>query len=494
MRWPLALALFLAGCGGRGELYLEALKPLPLVSTGSALVQVVPQTRRAVVVTPGETTPGALTLTAGARLARRVPGTELVAVLTGTPREPKLDLVDAFTGAVETLEVPGYFDTITWSQDGQFGVLAYASGAASGLVARNLNEVGLFSVALRTVTRLQLDTESLAPRAIVFGPEEPNRRLVAVTLERGVAVFDALHPEVAPRRISLRPPGSTLESSVAEAVFARSARWLFLRASNLDDVIVVELGPEVGAPVSASLNFVAGGQGLTDIEAPPDTMGDTVLAVYAASRDAWLLDARGIQDNAKRLAMTTSARSVSLLSGNRALFWDGSSTSLTAWDMNDGRSGTVQLDGTFSLPLVVPSLDKAVFALPSATGGAALSTVTVVEETNRLRLKLQSIQLAQPFTAAAFDSATQRLFFTVSNTATLVTMSLGTLQLSEVSLDAPATGLHYLPQGDWLVAEHAGTLFGDVTVLPAGSTDRTQARRYRDFAFTDDLNRPGDAP
>ncbi|MEW5739386.1 MAG: hypothetical protein AB1938_10695 [Myxococcota bacterium] len=491
----LALALFLAGCGGRGDLYAEALAPLPLVATGSAVVQVVPQTRRAVVLTPGEATPGALVLSTGARLAARVPGSELVAVLSGSPREPKLELLDVTTGAVDTLEAPGFFDTITWSPDGRFGVLAYASAAPSDqLVARNLNEVGLLSVAGRTVTRLQLDTESLAPRGVVFGPAEQTRQLVAVLLERGVAVFDALRPDVAPRRISLRPPGSTFESTVVEAVFARSGRWLFLRASNLDDVIVVELGPEVGAPVSASINFVAGGHGLTDIEAPPEALGDMVLAVFAASRDVWLLDAHGIQDNAKRLAMTSSARSVSLLSGDRALLWDGQSPLLTAWDLSDGRTGTVELDGAFASPLVVPALDKAVFPVPAAAGGAALSTVTVVEETNRLRLKLQSIQLAKPFTTAAFDPLTQRLFFTVSSSATVVTMDLRTLQLAEVTLDGAAVALHYLPAGDWLVAEHSGNPLGDLTVLPAGTTERSSARRYRTFAFTDDFDRPGDAP
>lgn len=498
MKTPLHVVLSLvalAGCGGRDARYTQALRPLPLLSTGGAVVLPVPQTNRAVVVTPTEATPGGLALSEKARLASRVPGSELVAVLTGTARAPTLDLVDVGTGAVETLAAPGFFDTITWSPDGRFGVLAYASTSPSGqLVARNLNEVGLLSVADRAVTRLQLDTESLAPRSILFGPAEAGRQLVAVTLERGVAVFDALHPEVAPRRISIRPQGSAVESSVAEAVFARSARWLFLRATNLDDVIVVELGPEVGTPVAASLNFVAGGRGLTDIEAPPDVMGDTVLAVYAASREAWLLDARGIQDNARRLAMTGPARRVELLGGTRALLWDGQSPVVTAWDLLDGRSGTLELDGAFSVPLVVPSLDKAVFALPSAEGGAALSTVTVVEETNRLRLKLSSIQLMQPFTTSAFDAATSRLFFTVSGSATLVTLDLRTLQLSEVVLDAAASALHYLPQGDWLVAEHPSGLLGDVTVLPAGTTDRTQARRYRDFAFTDDLDASGDAP
>lgn len=488
----LSAAVLLAACGSRGGVYVEPLKPLPLVATSAAVVQVVPQTRRAVVLTPGEPTPAALRISAGARAVSRVPGAELVAVLTGTPRAPTLDLVDVASGTVDTVESPGFFDRVSWSADGALGVFTYAATAPSGqLVARNLNEVGLLFVAQRSLVRLQLDTESLAPRDVVFGPVEPNRRLVAVTLERGVALFDALHPEVAPRRIALRPQGSTTESSVVEAVFAPSGKWLFLRATGLDDVIVLELGPEVAAPLSVSINFVAGGRGLTDIEAPPEVMGDMVLAVYAGSREAWLLDARGIQDNARRLAAPGPVRTAALLAGTRVLLSDAASRTLTAWDLLDGRSGSVTLDGTYSSSLVLPEVDRAVFALGAAS---VLSQVTVTEETNRLRLKLQSIQLTRPFSAATVDPVTRRLFFTVSGSATVVTMDLMTLALAEVALDAPAARLLYLPQGDWVVAEHAGNALGDVTVVPAGTTERAGARRYVDFAFTDDFELPGDAP
>ncbi len=494
-----ALAAAGVACGTRGTLYTSALKPLALVATSGAVVQVVPQTRRAVIVTPGPGAPRPVRISAGARYAKRVPGTDAVAILTGSAKAPALDVLDVASGEVTTAEVPGLFDAIHFSPDGRFGVLVYLPSGGSGtLVARNLNEVGLWATAGREVTRLQLDTESLAPRGVLFGPVEPNRLLVAVTLERGVAVFDALHPEVAPRRISIRPQGSTVESAVVKAVFSQDAHWLFLRATGLDDVIAIELGPEVGRSVSASINFVAGGRGLSDIAAPPAGLADSVLAVYAASKEAWLLDARGIQDNAKRLQLTDAATRLAVLSGNRVLLWGEGSRSVAAWDAVDGRSGSALLDGAFASPVVVPALDKALFAhaaVSSAAGtGPALSTVTVSEETNRLRLKLQSIQLSKPMTASVLDGETQRFFFTVAQSPAVVTMDLRTLQLVEVSLDSVAQGLHHLTQGDWLVAEHAGFGYGDVTAVPAGTTDRSGAMHYADFAFTDDLDRPGDPP
>lgn len=497
MRRLLPLLLLLAlGCGTQGSLYTAALQPLPLVAAGTAAVQVVPQTGRAVVLRPGEATPTALRVSPGARAAFRVPTQDVVVVLAGTARAPLLDVLDLAAGEVQSLPLPGPFDTVTFDATGRWGVFTFLATSGTGtLVARNLNEVALFDTAARTVTRLQLDTESLAPRGVLFGPAEANRRLVCVTLERGVAVFDALHPEVAPRRIAIRPQGSTAETSVLEAVFSRDARWLFLRATGLDDVIAIELGAEVGAPVSASINFVAGGRGLSDLEVAPEGFSDAVLAVFAASREAWLLDARGIQDQAKRLQLSEAVTRLAPLTGTRVFLWDGNGgRTVAAWDVADGRSGSVLLDGPVTAPLVLPALQKALVFHPSTqSAGAALSSVTVAEEVNRLRLRLQGIQLLAPAQGVALDAAGGRLFFSVKNAPSVVTLELSTLQLAEMALDAPPAALWHLEGGDWLLADHrtAGR-YGDATVWPAGSTERSSARRYSDYAFTGDLDRPED--
>lgn len=480
--------LVLAGCGNRGTLFRETLRPLPLVATKGAVVMVVPQTRRAVVITPGEAAAVGVPITSGAHFATAVPRSDVVAILTGTAKAPKLDLLDAAAHTVETLGLPGYFDVLEFSPDGRFGVMVYGQGVAATTVARNLNEIALLSVSSRAVTRLQLDTESLAPTRVLFGPTEPGRQLVALTLERGVALFDALHPEVAARRVSIRPQGSALESVVLETIFSRDGKFLFLRASSLDDVIVVELGPEVGQPVSASINFVAGGRGLADIELPPLGFEGAVLAVYRDSSEAFLLDAKGIADRNKRLALTAPLSQLQLLQGPRVLLWDGTGRTVTAWDVGDGRSGTVVLDSAFAAPTVVPSLDKGLF--PS---GGVLSVVTVLEETNRLRPRIQAIQLAAQLDASAVDSANPRLFFAVQGSSAVVTMDLRTLTLSELTLDADVARLFHLPQGDWMVVDH-GSVTGDLTVLPAGSVERGSALRFADFALTGDLDRAGDAP
>lgn len=248
----------------------------------------------------------------------------------------------------------------------------------------------------------------------------------------------------------------------------------------------------MGQPPSASINFVSGGRGLTDLEAPPEGFPDTVLAVFAITRELWLLDARGITDNSKKLISPEAISTAAVLSGTRVLAWDSrGSKGVVAWDLADGRSGSSVLDGTTSSATLVPSMGKALFFHSgTTTGGPSLSTVTVSDETNRLRLRLQSIQLARAVQTSALDDVSQRLFFSVSASPSVVTVELSTLRLAELPLDTPSSTLHYLPDVDFLASVNASTdRLGDVTLWPAGEIERSRAIRFTDFLFTGDLDR-----
>ena len=245
-------------------------------------------------------------------------------------------------------------------------------------------------------------------------------------------------------------------------------------------------------PPSASINFVSGGRGLTDLEASPEGFPDSVLAVFATTRELWLLDARGIADNSKKLISPEAISTVAVLSGSRVLAWDSrGSKGVVAWDLADGRSGSSVLDGSTTAATLVPSMGKALF-FHSATqaGGPSLSTVTLADETNRLRLRLQSIQLSRAVQASAIDDASQRLFFSVNASPSVVTLELGTLRLAELPLDTPSSTIHYLPDIDFLASVNSSSdRLGDVTLWPAGEIERATAIRFTDFLFTGDLDR-----
>jgi hypothetical protein len=491
----LGLVVVLAGCGRRGTLYDAAIAPLPLVGTSKAVVQIVPQTRRAVVVKPGEATPATVLITPGARAAVKVPGSEVIAVLTGALRSPKLDLLDVEAREVTTLDVPGAFDRITFSPEGAFGVLAYDAVKSAGLAARNLNEVALLNVAALGVTRVQLDTEGLAPRFVQFGPAVGGRRLVAVALDRGVAIFDALRPEVAARRIALRPAGSAVDAAVSELLFSRDAKWLFVRTLGVDDVVVIELGAEVGAPVSASINFVAGGAGLSDLELAPEAAGDAVLASYSLSKEVLLLDARGIQDNVKRLTLPAALPNLATIAPGRVLLWSPASRSAVVWDVVDGRSGVATLSGVPDRAFALPQLGRAVLTFPAIdSGSSAIDALSFTEEPNRLRLRAQTIQLARKPSAVTLSADQEALFVAVpqaTNQPAVVTVELRTMALSEVVLDAAVSGLLHLPAEGKVVADH-GSAYGDLSILPVGATERLSVTRVADFALSGDLDRPED--
>ena len=493
-RWLcLAAAFGAAACGTRGELYVAKLAPLPLMSTRGALVQVVPQTRRAVVVPADGSAPRALAISGGARAATALPDGDTVAVLGGTVKAPVLDLVSVSDGSVVTLALPGPFDVMTPSPDGALLVLTYsATGRLPGLVARNLNEVAVVSLGQQHVDRLQLDTESLAPRQIVFSPPTAPRRLVAVGLDRGVAIFDPRRPDLAPRRVSLQPAGSTVESSVLEALFSPDAHWLYVRATGVDDVIVIELGEVPGTrELTASVNFVSGGTGLADLEVPDtDALPDTVLAVFSASREAVLLDARGLEDRVKRLPLAAPLTSLHFF-GGRALVSDGQSRTVVAWDPVRDLSGSVVLDSGFDARLYSDALGRAMFSHPAVLGGgSALSVISVEDAVTRLRVRLQAIQLSVPAGPVVLDGTEERLFFAGRNDTTLVGLDLRTMEVAQVTLDAPAGEVEYLPGSDTVAVVNSADALGDVTLLPAGQLDRQAAVRLRDFALTGDLDRP----
>lgn len=490
----LVLAPAVCACGKRGTLYDERLAPLPPLAAGAAVVSVVPQTHRAVLLRPGAQAPEAVRISEGARGAAVSPSGEVVAILAGSTQAPVLDLLTVATGRVDSVATHGVFDAVSFSPDGTLALLTYSSTSqVPGLAARNLNEIDVVDVPRLAVARMQLDTDSLAPRQVVFAPRGSGRQLVAVTFEKGVTLFDALSPALAPRRISVRPQGSTAEVSIAEALFAPQARFLYLRATGLDDVVVAEL-TDTGARIEASLNFLGGGVGLSDIELPLAAgQEEALLAVYGSSREAMLLDARGSQDRQARLTLADPLTRLHALPDGKVLLFGPNERALAAWDPAAGKSGAIALDATFRGTLFADELGRFVFEHPSTAGGAALSIVSLEEQETRLRLHSRSVQLSSPATAFAARDGAGRIFLGVSSDQPyLVRLDLASLELGQVALDVPAAGLLMLSAGQQVAVLHGGDPAGDLTFVPVDDLERSKTERVVGWALTGDLDRPED--
>jgi hypothetical protein len=502
LRWALAASLLFSGCGTRGSLYTQALEPLPLLTTRSALVSVVPQTSRAAIVRPDANRPTqAVPISEQARRAEVSPAGDRVIILGGTIKHPVIDLLDPEKATVETLDIHGLFDMVSFSPDGSLAILTYSARApTAGVAARNLNEIDVVDLISRTVTRMQLDTDSLAPRSVVFAPAQtsPESQRVAVTFDKGVAVFDALQPQKEARRIAVRPPGSTAQTSVQRALFSPDACFLYLQASGLDDVVVVELAVDGEGVLAPAINFVAGGTGLSGIEVPRGAGQEhSVLAIYTGTREAVLLDALGIEENMVRLSLSDPLTKILALADGKVLVYDGDFRTVVAWDPASGKSGPAVLDAGFDSALVADGLGEAIFRHPSmgtAYGGGALSVVFVEEDVNRLRVRAHSIQLAANPQALLLDGSQGRLFLAVQvdGVAYLVRLDLSTLEPTQVILDAPAAALSYLAGTDTVATIHSQDVYGDVTFLPAAGLDRAQAVRVTDFALAGDADSPSE--
>jgi len=489
-----AMVLLAAGCGDRADFLRQGLKPLPLLTTADALVSVVPQTSRVVRVRKGEQ-PQSIPIAAGARKAARLQG-DVVAVLTGDTRRPLLQLVSVDGAEVRTVDLPGAYDTLAFSADNRYGVLTYSTASLGpDVVARNLNEVAVVDVEARAVTRFALGTESLAPRSVVFAPPHADRQYVAITLDRGVAIFDAKDPRRAPRRIPTRLSETQPEVAVQEALFSPAGDVLFLRLTGMDDVFAVELSRE-GDQLLASVNFLAGGTGLSDISLPPEAAPGTersVVAVYSGSQEAMVLDASGTQD-VRRLPLGAPLTSARVLADGRVLFYEGKLRTVTAWDVVTGKSGTVLLSAGFDAVRFSDALGAAVFRHPSTPSGSALSVVTVREEDTRLRVRISPIPVSRPVQADVMDEARGRIYFAPQGLPAVARLDVETLGIEQITLDAPVTALYYLPGKNVLAAQHSDPALGDVTLIPADRLKRGAAERVRYYTLADELDRASEEP
>ena len=75
----------------------------------------------------------------------------------------------------------------------------------------------------------------------------------------------------------------------------------------------------------------------------------------------------------------------------------------------------------------------------------------------------------------------------------MVTLDVSSQGLAEVQLDAPVAALFHLARSGQVAAEHAAAPYGDVSMMPVGTSERLSVLRSVDFALTGALSRPEDA-
>lgn len=475
----LALVALLAGCDWqRDARFTERLTALGPVAAGGALYYATSDARLVRVEPAG---PSA----AWTRLAGTP--TELVAagdgvlVLESAGRR----LEQAVGGAdltLSTLELPSGYGHLSLSPDEKFAVLTY-SAASPKSGARNLNEVGVVNVAAFTFAKLVVDTSSLAPKSVVFGPTSATPRYAAILLTSGVAVIDLERPG---RQIHLDLTIGATKLVPSRAAWGATAAWLFVAADGSSDIFAISLDAS-GQELAGSVNFLAGPsapEALVTFDAAPEQ----VLAVFAGGNVA-LLDARGRAD--RELHVTTGApvTNATLLPGLESgalpvMLLTGDATDAAyAWDLSSTELTPMSFGAPYSVRAVLPG-GLALFshdAMPFPGGSTpALTALTLTRDaSSKLRARPQAVQLDARLDGEAL--AASDAVFGLAGESALWRMPIGAPLPEQVPLDYEAIAVGATDKFAWA---DSGDPLGDVTFVPLDAFGAGAARRLSGFLAT----------
>ncbi|MEQ8273243.1 MAG: hypothetical protein RKU31_06265 [Deltaproteobacteria bacterium] len=442
-------------------------------------------------------------------------GPEHVTLLAGGD-EPAAVRVAIPGGEVDVVPLSSTFDRAFLSASGRYLVAIHDARFArsSPVVAINNNEIAIVDLDSQSARRVALDTESTAPRDVVFSADESR---AAIVLDADVVVVDLAADGIV--RVPLKlPNGDRLAPE--QVVFNADANYLFLRTSGTADVVALELLGE-GSTTSGVLNFLAvpGAERLLDLAVADDPAyvlaafrapeGRTIAARLAADGDVSETRTVELAGQATRIALLEN-RTV-LLHGSPDRIGSSGNAFVGGWDLEDDLVEQDALAGPTMGPAAVGA--GTAFFVHAAEGGSAtaLTALALRREDVRLSVALRPLVLGGNVRDYAFSSADERVVVGVDilredsgaaplparpygepndTTGALAVVDAETLAIESVVLDDPIVVVGVL--GDHLYAVHPGA-FGDVTFVPRASIERGAARRVDGVLLSGLLDRTGGA-
>lgn len=500
------LLLFVAACSGSDEALSDPLVVSGPNVVGSHLVWVHHTDRRVVWANPADATTDAIALSRSVRAAAF--GDDRVIVLGGGAA-PGVDVVRVPTGERTSIALPGVYDRVLISPRGRFAVALHDSRVAKDapVVVANHNEIAVVDLDAGSSRRVSLETESTSPRDVVFSSDEA---LAAVVLDAAVVVvrLDGPGRVMVPLKL---PRGTRL--SPEQAVFASDGSYLFLRASGTADVLALELRSEEDR-LDGSLNFlsVPGATRLLDLAVREDEP-DRVLAVFARAEGsiAARIAANGDTSATRTVALDGAARRIDVLEDATVLV-HGSPNQLGAvgsdfvagWDLANDRVEQDALAGPTTGPAVVGS--RGAFFVHSAEGGAstALTALALRRDALRLGVSLRPLVVGgavrdygvapdgeQIVLAVDLPRADSGAAPGADTTGAIAVVDPTSLAVTAIVLDDAVVDVGVV--GDYFYAVHE-SVFGDVTVVPRATLERSAARRIDGALLTGILNREEPQP
>jgi hypothetical protein len=402
-------------------------------------------------------------------------------VTGGKGDSPHLDIVTLPRGTVQSISVPGAYDSAAVTFDGAFAVLFFdptATPAPGSPAARNNNQITVVDLKTQTPTTLSLNTASLAPKFVVFSPDN---QLAAIVLDGTVALLNLAQPTAQVQVPLTLPDGTTLHPT--KALFSPDGAFVYLQAQGTDDVIVLTVNRGSGT-LTTTVNFLLppGATGLQDI-AVPSGAGFTqfVAAVYTGSPgSAALLDATGDTSQTHLLPTTSGGAQFFDLGNGTLLITTAGANSFTVWEPLLDRYATEQLPAeTAGTPIITHN--RAFFVQPAVvtTGGAtaALTSVSVSDNGSQVVARQNPIVLAGAPSATALDPVSGMIFLGIPVPETtdttiidgaVVAIDPTTLAIGGFSIPTkPIAGIGVV--GNFAFAVHPSTT-GDLSFFPIGTS------------------------
>ncbi|MDF1562308.1 MAG: hypothetical protein P1V51_04650 [Deltaproteobacteria bacterium] len=502
------VATFSVACDPREPIWQRPLATVGPLSVEGRLVFLNRTTGQVIALSP-ET--GVLAHAVGERPRTMVAMPGGVGVIAGTGDAPLFDRIDLADGARDRVELPAPYDRIWVSPSGAHALLTFdpnAPQAPGAVPARNNNEVGVVELATGQVEQLLLQTESLAPREVVFSDDGA---LAAVLLDSAVALIDLVAEPAEIVTVPLRLGDGSLLGP-RKGLFAPDGGHLYLRVDGSPDVLTLEIARGAGA-LGASVNFlfVPDAVALVDI-ARVEGWGDHVAALFWRTEGATLalLEASGDTSRGLEVQLSERAGKILDLGGGHLLACQApvgragsSSRYVAAWSLETGRLDEDALLGTY---LGEPRLGAGrVFfshgpvAVDGQSADGAITVLRVEEDELRLRVRLSPVVLGGAGTLAAAPLPDGSLLTGVQapRADSGAPPDLDGARGGEVAFLLPVSAEGQPGEGmvlderveqvgvtgDFAWALHPGEV-GDVTLVPLADLQRNAARRYRAFLFT----------
>ncbi len=483
----LAVAV-LCGCGSRGGDYAQPLVTEGPLTATSVVVALDTTDQALIVIDPSSSAPPkALALGPSPRHLTLTPDGNTALVVTGDVSDPGLTSIDLRSQAQASVPLPANPDVVHVSPDGRFVLLTFdpsQTQVAPNQALLDPNEAVIVDLSTRSATSVALGTSSPAPQGVSFAPPgQGGTQLTAVLFKGAVALLDLGAPAQVlrvPLQTATGPAVNPLKALFSS--FVHGSGYLYVLAAQTDDVITLAIS--TAGQLGGSINFLAGGTGLTDISLPPGPPPSTVLALYAGTPQALALDASGRVDLTVATPLPSAVASLAPLANGLQLAWSTESNSSTvfAWDPVQGQVAAVTLDGPIASLQISPSGTTAVAAVSAAT--PELVVLTPGQSPAGPTLVASPLLLTSAAQSVVFDPSSGEIYFCESGQSFLVRVNVATLTHDQVTLDSLPLSVE-IGAGSAIASQASD--FGQLTAVPLGAFTRSSARVFPDFFFTQEV-------